>query len=241
MIDIFSDREELSRAAAELFAAEAERGARERGRFAVLLSGGETPRRTYELLAEPPFRERVPWEKVHLFWGDERCVPADDERSNFRMARQALLDRVPVPPAHLHPIACAGAPCEAATAYEALLRSFFAPFLPRFDLVLLGMGDDGHTASLFPGSNAVGETERWTAVTRRPGEEIDRVTVTLPLVNGAALVLFLVAGGGKAQVLRRVLTGEERGGLLPAGLVRPAAGELRWFVDRAASAALAIE
>ncbi|HXE96686.1 MAG TPA: 6-phosphogluconolactonase, partial [Dongiaceae bacterium] len=192
MISVYPDKEVLSRAAAALFAETAERAVADHGRCAVLLAGGETPRRTYELLADEPLRSRVPWGHLHLFWGDERCVPLDDPRSNARMAYRALLDRVPVPSGQIHPITCDNDSRQAADEYEALLRKFFAGVPPRFDLVLLGLGDDGHTASLFPGSPVLDERERWTAVTRRAGEEIDRVTLTTPLINKAELVVFLV-------------------------------------------------
>ncbi len=233
MISLYPDRETLSRAAAGLFAERVARAAASRGRCAILLAGGETPRRTYELLAEEPLRQRVPWELLHVFWGDERCVSPDDPRSNSRMACRALLDRVPVPAGQIHPIPGNREPREVVEEYEALLRRFFAGAPPRFDLVFLGLGVDGHTASLFPGSPALDERERWTAVVRRAGEEIDRVTLTLPLLNQAELVLFLVAGEDKAAVLREVLV--ETPDALPAGMVRPERGELRWLVDRPAA------
>ncbi len=233
MISVYPDRETLSRAAAGLFAERVARAAASRGRCAILLAGGETPRRTYELLAEEPLRQRVPWELLHVFWGDERCVSPDDPRSNSRMACRALLDRVPVPAGQIHPIPGNREPREVAEEYEALLRRFFAGAPPRFDLVFLGLGVDGHTASLFPGSPALDERERWTAVVRRAGEEIDRVTLTLPLLNQAELVLFLVAGEDKAAVLREVRV--ETPDALPAGMVMPERGELRWLVDRPAA------
>lgn len=235
MIEVFPDQESLSRATAELFAAEAGRAEAAHGRFAVLLAGGETPRRTYELLAEEPLRHRVPWGRVHIFWGDERCVPPEDPRSNVRMARRALLDRVPVPAGQIHPIAGDLPPRQAAAAYEAALRAFFGPELPRFDLVLLGLGADGHTASLFPCSLALDERERWTAVTQRANEEIKRITVTAPLLNRAALVVFLVTGAEKAAVLQEVLESSPEPHRHPAQLVKPVHGAVRWLVDRAAA------
>ncbi|RNC67950.1 MAG: 6-phosphogluconolactonase [Desulfuromonadales bacterium] len=238
MICVYADLDALSRAAAELFASQALKAVKERGRFVVLLAGGETPRHTYELLAEEPFRGLVPWEEVHVFWGDERCVSAGDPRSNARMARLALLDRVPIPPEQIHPVAGARPPRQAAEEYEALLRAFFATAPPRFDLIFLGLGDDGHTASLFPGSAALEERERWTAVTQRPGDAIHRVTLTAPLINQAALVAFLVAGGGKAAVLSELLETPPGPDLLPARLIRPVKGELLWFVDREAASLL---
>jgi 6-phosphogluconolactonase len=235
MITIYPDREALSRAAAGLFAEVAERAIADHGRCAVLLAGGETPRRTYELLAEEPLRSRVPWGDLHVFWGDERCVPPDDPRNNARMVYEALLGRVPLPAGQIHPIPGAHDPRQAADGYEALLHSFFAGHAPRFDLVFLGLGDDGHTASLFPGSPALDERERWTAVTRRTGEEIDRITLTPQLINRADLVLFLVAGEEKAAILHELLEEAADPHRRPARLIRPESGELFWLVDRPAA------
>jgi len=236
LIERFVDADALGRAAADLFARKAREAVEARGRFSALLAGGDTPRRTYELLAVEPHRGRVPWERVHLFWGDERCVPSDSPHSNAAMVRRALLDHVPVDPEHVHPVQCGRSPEEAAGAYEEELKGFFLGVPPRFDLVLLGLGADGHTASLLPGSSAVDEKVRWTAVAKRPEEAFSRVTVTLPLLNGAATVLFLVSGAGKARVLRAIL--EDGGGsaaCFPASRVRPVSGDLRWFVDDAAA------
>jgi 6-phosphogluconolactonase len=235
MIRVCADPEVLSNTAAELFAAAARRAIAAHGRFAVALAGGETPRRTYELLAAPSFRERVPWQNIHVFWGDERCVPADDPRSNALMARRALLDLVPVQAANIHPIPCAGDPQQSATDYERLLRAFFANGPPRFDLVFLGLGEDGHTASLFPGSNALAEKRLWTAVASKSGEEFSRVTLTVPCLNRAEQVVFLVAGATKAPILKEVLAEAPGSAPLPAQLIRPTEGELVWLVDRAAA------
>lgn len=235
MISVYPDPEALSRAAADLFAERAVRAVAGHGRCAVLLAGGETPRSTYELLAEKRLRDQVPWGKLHFFWGDERCVSPDDPRSNARMVQRALLDRVPVPAGQVHPIPGDRDPREAADEYEELLRRFFAGAAPRFDLVLLGLGDDGHTASLFPDSPALEERQRWTSVTRRAGEEIVRVTLTPPLINQADLVLFLVAGEDKAAVLHEVLENHPDPRSLPARMIMPEQGELRWLVDMPAA------
>jgi len=235
MTSIYPDRETLSRAAANLFAERAVRAVADHGRCAVLLAGGETPRRTYELLAGEPLRGQVPWGGVHLFWGDERSVAPDDPRSNARMVRRALLDRVPVPAGQVHPIPGDCDPRQAADEYEALLRRFFAGAVPRFDLVLLGLGDDGHTASLFPDSPVLEERERWVSATRRGGEEIGRVTLTVPLINRADLVVFLVAGDDKATILREVLEEHPDPRSRPARMIRPEQGEVRWLVDASAA------
>jgi 6-phosphogluconolactonase len=235
VIDIFADLNALSEAAARLFADQAKHASAARGRFSVALSGGSTPSRTYELLAQPPFRDRVPWPKVHVFWGDERCVPADDLRSNYRMARQALLDHVPIPPEQIHPIACAHEPRAAAERYETVLRGFFGERPPRFDLVFLGLGANGHTASLFPDTPVLEERQRWVAEVYVAEQDLFRVTLTAPLLNQAAIVAFLVAGAAKATVLHDVLQGPREPSRLPAQLIRPTDGNLHWLVDRTAA------
>ena len=156
MIEVYPDLESLSRAAAALLVKQANLAVAARGRFSVALSGGATPRRTYELLAAPPLVDQAPWDRVHVFWGDERCVPLNDSRSNARLAKEAWLDRVPIPADQIHPLNCAHDPAAAARQYEAQLREFFAGQPPILDLVLLGLGEDGHTASLFPGTRGAG-------------------------------------------------------------------------------------
>ncbi len=235
MIEIFRNMERLSLAAAELFRASAERAVARRGRFTVIVSGGETPRRTYELLAEGPFRQRVPWDRVHLFLADERCVPATDLRSNFRMIKDALLDSVPLPENHVHPIECGTNPVAAARTYESSLRSHFGTEDARLDLVILGMGEDGHTASLFPGSPLIDEKIAWVAPAKKPGEAIMRVTLTPLLLNRADEMVFLVAGRGKAATLHRALEGHHTPDQLPAQSVRPNSGRLRWYIDESAA------
>jgi 6-phosphogluconolactonase len=235
MIRVCPDLEALSHAAAELFAAEARRAVQERGMFAVALSGGETPRRTYELLAKEPFRDLVPWQNTHIFWGDERCVPADDLRNNARMAHQALLDNVPVPPAQIHPIVCSRLPSDASVAYETLLRSFFTSGCLRFDLVLLGLGENGHTASLFPRTSVLEEQQHWVGVVFVAEEGLYRLTLTAAAINQAALVVFLVSGSDKALTLRKVLKETQDPRSIPAQLIKPVDGGLLWLVDRDAA------
>jgi len=235
VIRVYADQEALSRAAAELFADKACRAVSERGRFIVLLAGGETPRRCYEILAEAPVRDLIPWDAVHVFWGDERCVPDDDPRSNAAMARRALLDHVPIPASQIHPITCAGAPREGAAKYGRLLRAYFGGGPPRFDLVFLGLGENGHTASLFPGTAVLEERQRWVAEVYVAEERLHRVTLTAPAINQAALVAFLAAGERKAEVLREVLEGTPDPHRIPARLISPADGKLLWLVDRAAA------
>lgn len=234
MIRVYLDREALSLAAAELFATAAQSAVRDTGRFAVALAGGDTPRRTYEILAHEPFRNRVPWEKTHVFWGDERCVPAADPRNNARMAGQALLDQVSVPDGQVHPMVCGQAPQDAAKEYEALLRSCFPGDLPRFDLILLGLGENGHTASLFPQTPVLDERRRWVADVLLADEGMCRLSLTVPVINQASRVVFLVSGANKASILREVLEGSPDPHRVPACLIRPV-GQLVWLVDRDAA------
>ncbi len=238
MIEVYPDLESLSRAAAALLVRQANLAVAARGRFSVALSGGATPRRTYELLAAPPWVDQAPWDRVHVFWGDERCVPLNDLRSNARMAQEAWLDHVPIPGDQIHTMDCALDPAAAARQYEAQLREFFSGEPPILDLVLLGLGLDGHTASLFPGTPVLKEGEHWAAAVYVPEQDLYRVTLTAPLINQAAVVAFLVAGGAKAGVLREVLHGPRDPARLPAQLIQLHHGELLWLTDLAAAAEL---
>ncbi len=234
-VRIYSDFEALSRGAAELFARCAGEAIEKQGRFTVVLSGGATPKRTYELLAGPPFRDGIAWDRVVVFWGDERWVPPEDHRSNARMARQALLDHAPVSPLRIHPIEGGTSPEEAARRYEALLRAFFANGPPRFDLVLLGLGEDGHTASLFPGDPALEESERWVLPVYPAQRDLCRITLTAPLINRSGEIVFVVSGASKARALHEVLEGPRDPSRLPAQLIHPESGRLHWLADREAA------
>jgi 6-phosphogluconolactonase len=240
-VQIFSDPNALVRAEAERFVKLLGDAIAARGRFVAALAGGSTPKPLYELLATPRYAGQIDWTRVHLFWGDERCVPPDHPESNYRMTREALIDRVPIPSQNVHRIRGEDDPHQAAAAYERTLRDSFGPDDPptrSFDVVLLGMGLDGHTASLFPGTAAPTETRRWvTAVHLERPRDMWRVTLTTVVLNAAADVTFLVAGAQKAPRLREVL--EERGErLLPAQRIQPLRGSLHWMVDAAAAAQL---
>lgn len=237
MIRVFADPEALSRGAAEFFVNLARSAVAARGRFSVALSGGGTPRRAYELLAQPPYRDEVDWRRVHIFWGDERCVPWDDPRSNARMAYQSWLNHLPLPRSQIHPIDCTQAPAGAARRYEILLQEFFGGGPPYLDLVLLGLGEDGHTASLFPGHPALNEMHRWVASVYVAEQDLYRLTLTAPLINRAREVAFLVAGADKAAVVREVIEGRDPM-RLPAQLIHPEPGQLHWFLDKGAAGAL---
>jgi 6-phosphogluconolactonase len=233
-VRIFPDLESLSRAAAEIVAVLAEQAVAARGRFSLALSGGKTPLGLYKILAAPPFRERIRWQSVHIFWGDERCVPAADPRNNSRAARRALLDSVPVPLHQIHPIQTELPPAKAAAQYEIVLRNFFNGGPPVFDLILLGLGSDGHTASLFPHTSVLQERERWVAEVYVTDQEMYRVTLTIPVLNQADHVVFLVSGAGKATVLEHVLEGVSLPLTYPAQLVHPWASCPVWLLDEAA-------
>jgi 6-phosphogluconolactonase len=239
-VRVFEDAEAVARAAAEEFARLAREAVDERGAFSVALSGGTTPRRVYELLASADFSPRVPWAGVHVFFGDERQVPPDHAESNYRMANEALLARVPLPAENVHRIEGVGDARANASDYESVMRGFFgdAAEWPRLDLVFLGMGDDGHTASLFPGTEALGEGRAWVAANWVEKLGVWRVTLTAPVINSARNVVFLVTGAGKAERLREVLAGERDTARLPSQLIEPREGELFWYLDRSAAAQL---
>lgn len=231
-IIVLKDIDELSREVAGRFVRLASEAIKERRTFSVVLSGGSTPRKLYSLLAELPWRDQVQWEDVCFLWGDERCVPPDHPDSNYRMAYEVLLSRIPVPGANVHRMHGEEEPETAAHNYADSLKQF--PHLegwPRFDLVLLGMGEDGHTASLFPGTAAV-ENHDDTVVAHRV-EKLGayRLTLTPPVLNNAANVFFLVSGGEKAKVLKKVLEGDFMPSELPSQAIRPENGKLIWFVD----------
>lgn len=212
---------------------------RERGRFTVALSGGNTPRRVYEMLTDERLSPHIDWPNVHVFFGDERTVPPDHPDSNYRMAYETLLARVPVPPENIHRIEGVGSASANASLYESEMRGLFGDVeWPRLDHVLLGMGDDGHTASLFPGTQALGEKRLWVAPNWVEKLGAWRVTLTAPVINAARHVTFLVTGAGKAARLREVLKGERDPLRLPAQLIRPSDGTLEWFVDREAASSL---
>ena len=232
----------LAEAAAELFTNAGREAVLQRGRFAVALAGGSTPKNGYATLAQEPWRSRVDWSRTDLFWGDERCVPPDHPDSNYRMAKEALADHVPVPAANVHRVpAEMSDPKAAADSYENTLHEFFDPTegsLPRFDLILLGLGEDGHTGSLFPGTSAITERHRLVVSVWVEKLETYRITVTLPLINAARTVAFLVSGSKKAEVLKQTLSETPSEQRLPAQLVRPTNGRLVWIVDWEAAALL---
>jgi len=230
---------QLGRRAAGFFADAAEAAVRRAGTFFVALSGGSTPELMYQVLAGPDFRNQVPWAAGEYFWSDERCVPPEHPESNYGLAERALLSKIPISRERIHRMRGELEPERAAADYEQELRRAFAvaaPAVPRFDLLLLGLGDDGHTASLFPGSSALDETARLTAANYVQKFDAHRLTLTYPVINAARIVLFLVAGEKKAPALRQVMRGG--GAPVPAARVHPKDGRLIWFVDEATAAHL---
>jgi 6-phosphogluconolactonase len=235
-IKVVADAEELSRIGAAEFEHVARNAVQARGKFTVSLSGGSTPRGLYSRLAQ--MGRALPWDKIYFFWGDERHVPPDDKDSNYRMARESLLSRAPIPPDHVFRMHAEDKDAaRVAQQYEQTVREFFglkAGELPRFDLMLLGLGPDGHTASLFPGSAAL--HERTGLVVANWVEKFGhyRLTFTAPVINNAAEVIFLVSGGEKTAALKSVLYSDAPAEQFPAKLVQPVNGRMLWLVDRAA-------
>jgi 6-phosphogluconolactonase len=232
-IDVSADFESLAHRVAQWIA---DLASATPGRFAIALSGGPTPKRLFQLLAATPLREAMPWDRVHLFWGDDRFVPWDDPNSNYGMARDAMIAHVPIPAENVHGIEFKGSAADAAREYERVLKSYYGagtldPARPLFDVVLLGMGPDGHTASLFPGKPALAEKHHWVTDVPEPGLNpfVPRVTLTYPALDSAKSAAFVAAGADKTAMMRRVLAGDD----LPSAHIDPA-GELIWFVDRAA-------
>lgn len=240
-IRILTTPQELFAVAAEEVVRAANEAVAARGRFTIALSGGSTPRSLFNLLATNA-RTTLPWDKMFFFWGDERHVAPTDPESNYRMADEAMLSKVPVPAANVFRIPAENPDAAAAAeAYEKTLRKFFetpADGIPRFDLILLGMGPDGHTASLFPGTSGLKEKSRLVIANWVEKMKTHRLSFTFPLINAARCVAFLVSGTDKASVLKTVLEGDDAGEQHPAKMVQPKDGKLIWFLDRAAASAL---
>lgn len=236
-IRVFADREAMSIAAAEHIVS-LSRTAKASRRFALALSGGSTPGRLYSLLGSPPYRDSIDWASLHLFWADERCVSPDHPESNYKLVRDTLLSKVALPGGNIHRIIGEAGPERAARDYEETIRAFFGPALfPIFDLILLGAGEDGHTASLFPGSPALRERSRIaTAVVLEPPKP-SRVSLTIPVFNHASQILFLAAGRAKAVVVHGILE-DGNPKQYPAGMVQPDRGRVTWMIDREAASLL---
>lgn len=236
-LHIFKDGEALSDAAAKFVAGHISATLKKNSRYTIALSGGSTPKRLHQLLAQSPYKEQIDWSKLHVFWGDERAVPFEDSRNNAKMAYETLLDFVPVPASQIHVMRTDIGAAESAAEYEKILHEYFDKTATSFDLVLLGMGDDGHTLSLFPGQPVIHEEKRWATAFWLQAQDMYRITLTRTIVNRSACVAFLTTGPAKAHALKEVLKGAPNPDLYPSQVIRPV-GELHWFVDEAAAAGL---
>ncbi|MEP7277950.1 MAG: 6-phosphogluconolactonase [Bacteroidota bacterium] len=237
-LHIYKDNDELSVEVAKWLVDYISATLKEQDKFTLVLSGGGTPHKLNTLLAASPYKEKIDWHKLHIFWGDERFVPFEDDRNNAKMAFDTLLDHVPVPTAQIHIMRTDIQPAEAAAAYEKILISYFPATVPvttSFDLVLLGMGDDGHTLSLFPGTHIMHLEDRLTTSLFLKQQDMYRITLTAPIINKAARVAFLVSGPSKAAALKEVIEGDYNPDLYPSQVIKPVNGELYWFVDEAAA------
>lgn len=235
----FATAAELQEEAAHCIVRLADEAIHDRGRATLVLSGGSTPSTIYELLASKRFRSQLDWRAVHLFWGDERCVPPTHADSNYRMTNEALLQRISIPQTNIHRVEAERSPQEAAALYEKELRTFFAlngSALPRFDVTLLGMGEDGHTASLFPGTTILDETHRLVAEVFVPKFNAHRISMTYPVINNSLSILFLISGASKAHIIHDVFEGEPN--RYPAQGIQPVNGTLFWFADTPATSQL---
>jgi 6-phosphogluconolactonase len=235
---VFPDIDALSRGALDELLRITDDAVKQRGRFAIALSGGHTPAKLYDLWAESERKNaRTPWDRVHLFWGDERFVSHSDHLSNYRMTKETLISKVPIPPSNVHPMPGSddfAIPQDAADSYEVELRKVFASAAPAFDLQLLGLGVEGHTASLFPGSPALEETQRWVMAVEAPAKPPRRLTLTPVVLNQARNTFFLVAGRDKREIIAALRSEPDSGASrYPAGRIRPV-GPVLWFLDPAA-------
>ena len=237
-LHIYKDADELSHAVAKWIADAVASTLKKSNRFTIALSGGSTPKLLHKILAAPPYKDLIDWSKLHIFWGDERDVPSTDDRNNAKMACDTLLNFVPVPPSQIHVMRTDIPAEESAVEYEKILHAYFDNSPNSFDLVLLGMGDDGHTLSLFPGTAAVHEEKAWAISYYLKAQDMSRITLTKTIVNKAARIAFLTTGAGKAHALKEVQQGAYNPDLYPSQEIRPVAGELHWFVDQAAAAGL---
>jgi 6-phosphogluconolactonase len=236
-LHVFADKESFIKGSAEFIADIGARAIADRGRFTLALSGGSTPKPIYTRLATPEYRDRLDWSRTHIFFGDERCVPPDDSRSNYRMVREAWFEPANLPAGNIYRIRGEDDQAVEALRYEQeIARLYRTRTFPPFDLILLGMGDNGHTASLFPGTASLRETVRWVVPQYVEVMQTWRVTFTAPLINAARHVAFMAEGAAKAQMLWNVLKGPFQPDVLPSQLIQPSNGELHWLVDAAAAA-----
>ncbi len=237
-LNIYKDADELSMGVAKWLTGYITDTLKKKDRFTIALSGGSTPYKLHTLLAGPPFKDQIDWSKLHIFWGDERAVPFEDDRNNAKMAYDTLLNHVPVPASQIHIMRTDIEPEAAAAAYEKVLHHYFHAHEISFDLVFLGMGDDGHTLSLFPGTPVVHEENKLALAYYLEAQDMYRITLTAPIVNRSAAIAFLVTGSSKAPALKEVIEGDYNPDKYPSQVIKPSSGEVYWFTDEAAAALL---
>lgn len=235
MLHVYKTPDEVSHALAEWITTNIETTLQKQDRFTFVLTGGNSPKQLYELLAAAPYRDRINWSKLHIFWGDERAVPFDDSRNNAKMTYEHLLNKVPVVPEQVHIMDTTLSPDNSAKAYETILHGYFPKEGTTFDLVLNGMGDDGHTLSLFPHTPVIHEKNAWVTSFYLGAQQMYRITLTAPIVNRARKVAFITFGANKANALYEVLRGEFNVDQFPSQIIQPESGQLHWFVDEAAA------
>ncbi|MDY6988630.1 MAG: 6-phosphogluconolactonase [Thermodesulfobacteriota bacterium] len=236
---IVLDHPDWASRAADMFRKRARDCVANQGRFAVALSGGSTPRPVHRLLGQEPYRSDIPWTGIHLFWVDDRCVPETSPDSNFGAAKEDFFGHIPMPISQIHPMPVETLPEDGARQYEQELKAFFVSDksgFPAFDLIFLGIGQDGHTASLFPGHGALDERKMWVVAVKGGHPNVSRLTMTLPVLNSAREIVFLVSGKGKAAVTKAIFN--ENSTLLPAQRIQPTKGRVIWLVDKQASSLL---
>ncbi len=240
-IFVFQDIDALSLKAAKIFVELSDMCIKQNGRFSVAISGGSTPIKLFSLISNE-YRNDINWERVHIFWADERCVPAEDKESNYGNAYKAFISKVPLPNANIHRIKGEEEPVKEARRYEEEIINFFnMKDTPSFDLILLGLGEDGHTASLFPGSDAVNEKKRTAVPVFINDKTVPRITLTLPVLNNAKTVIFMVSGSAKSGILAEIIENGSKRNLYPADLVSPVSGSLIWLIDKKAATGLKLE
>ncbi len=238
-IQVFPTLEELSHKAAAIFVDMSKKSIASKEKFSVAVSGGSTPRRFYSLLSSDPYRKRVSWHHVYFFWVDERCVPRDHEDSNFRVVFKTLLSKLSIPEDNINRIKGEAGPEKGAREYEEIIRKFFGKAgLPAFDLIILGIGEDGHIASIFPGSKALKKTAKLVVPVYTEKTQKHRITLTLPVLNNGSRIIILAAGSSKAGILHEILCKSDRMKQYPAGLIQPLRGSILWLVDEEAAALL---
>ena len=238
MLHIYQNPSAITAALAEWITYTIETVLQTQDRFTWVLTGGNSPKALYDMLAESPYKERIAWNKLHIFWGDERAVPFSDDRNNAKMTFDHLLNKVPVNPEQVHVMRTDIEPEQSALEYQKMLHTYFGTEGNSFDLVLSGMGDDGHTLSLFPGTEVIHETKDWVKAFYLTAQQMYRITLTAPVVNRASSVVFLTFGANKAKALYEVLEGKPNADIYPSQIIQPASGKLHWFVDEPAAALL---